>query len=87
MLRRSSSTCRRTGGSPRTRGIIVADAITWHGADAHLAAQGDVPPAAVARGLLFRVLTSSEQYRDHADDVVLELEAERYNGAARTFGW
>lgn len=68
-------------------GIVVADAITWHGADADLAAQLDVPPSAIARGLMFRILTSSEQYRDHADDEVLELEAERYADAVRTLGW
>ncbi len=40
-------------------GIVVADALCWHGAAPELLGEVDVPVEAVARGLLFRLLTSS----------------------------
>jgi uncharacterized protein (TIGR02569 family) len=42
-------------------GIVVADAMTWHGAPATLTDDLGVPVAAVARGLLFRLLTDEQR--------------------------
>ena len=39
-------------------GVVVADALCWHDASPSLLDDVDVPLAAVARGLLFRVLTA-----------------------------
>jgi hypothetical protein len=39
-------------------GVVVADALCWHDASSSLLDDVDVPLAAVARGLLFRVLTA-----------------------------
>lgn len=41
-------------------GIVVADALSWGGAPPSLPDEAGVSTAAVARGLLFRLLTSSE---------------------------
>lgn len=48
-------------------GIVVADAIAWHGADSGLVRDAGVSPVAVARGLLFRVLTTNAMQQEHPD--------------------
>ncbi len=67
-------------------GIVVADALTWYDGGAGLLTDLGVPAEAAARGLLFRVLTSSEGHREFADDELLEIELERYESAARVLG-
>ncbi len=57
-------------------GIIVADALCWHAAPPQILEVADVSIAAVARGLLFRVLTASRAHR-HGSAKLLE-EAKRY---------
>lgn len=57
-------------------GIIVADALCWHAASPEILGEVDVPIAAVARGLLFRVLTASRRHA-RGSGGLLE-EAQRY---------
>ena len=59
-------------------GIVIADAICWHGAQHRLAHDAGVSMAAVARGLLFRVLTTNAMQQDRPDPSVLTLEVDRY---------
>jgi hypothetical protein len=40
-------------------GVVVADALCWHDAQASLADDLGVPRSAVARALLFRLLTTT----------------------------
>lgn len=61
-------------------GIAVADALCWHGAPAQLVRDVDVPVEAVARGLLFRVLTSGTVLPP-GDSV--EVHAQRYRSVMR----
>jgi hypothetical protein len=56
-------------------GIVVADALCWHAAPPHTLHQVGVPVEAVARGLLFRALTSSRVQRSRRE---LAEEADRY---------
>lgn len=58
-------------------GIVVADALCWHGAPASLPADVGVPVAAVARALLFRMATDDERGVAGAD---------RYGAAAAAIG-
>jgi hypothetical protein len=60
-------------------GIVIADALSWHGAPATLHDELDVPVAAVARGLLFRVLTASRIRTERSPGLV--DEAHRYGSA------
>ena len=60
-------------------GIVLADAITWYGAPASLG----VPRAAVARGLLFRLLTTDQHARTTA---LPAAEVERYRQAVTLLG-
>ena len=57
-------------------GIIVADALCWHAAPPEILGEADVPIAAVARGLLFRVLTASRAHRRGSANLL--EEAQRY---------
>lgn len=43
-------------------GIVIADALCWHAAAPDILDQLDVPVAAVARGLLFRILTTGNDH-------------------------
>jgi hypothetical protein len=61
-------------------GVVIADALTWHDAPASLATELAVPVEAVARALVFRVLTSQLRAAVLADS--LEDEAWRYDRAA-----
>jgi uncharacterized protein (TIGR02569 family) len=60
-------------------GIVLADALSWHRAPAKLLEEVDVPPAAVARGLLFRILAASRIHRERSPGLV--DEAHRYGVA------
>lgn len=70
-------------------GVVVADALTWHDAPVDLAPELDVTPEAVARGLLFRVLTSS-LLLDRAVAVIgaveIDVEVGRYERATAALG-
>lgn len=65
-------------------GIVVADALCWHGAPAQLLRDVGVPVEAVARGLLFRVLASGEVFPPGDDGV--EEHAQRYRSVAGALG-
>jgi uncharacterized protein (TIGR02569 family) len=67
-------------------GIVLADALTWYDEPVSSADRLGVERADVARGLLFRVLTSSERLADHVDTEVAHLEAERYAAAVDALG-
>lgn len=66
-------------------GIVVADAVCWHGARPDLADQLGVPLPAVARGLLFRVLTAAELTTSATPDVLAE-QVRRHTAAADVLG-
>ena len=63
-------------------GIVVADALCWHDAPASLWDTVDVPVAAVARALLFRMATTNERI----GSVEMRDEARRYEVAAAAIG-
>lgn len=65
-------------------GIVVADALCWHAASPQILEETDVPIAAVARGLLFRVLTASRTCAP-GDGALLE-EARRYRSVVAALG-
>ncbi len=67
-------------------GIVVADALCWHGAPASLREAVDVPVPAVARALLFRMATTNERVAAGAGDVDLPDEARRYGQATAAIG-
>ncbi len=66
-------------------GIVVADALCWHGATAHLPRELGVPIAAVARGLLFRLLTRTDEHLPHDADR-LQDEVHRYTTVLDALG-
>lgn len=57
-------------------GVVIADALCWHAAPPGILEDVDVPVAAVARGLLFRVLTASRIHQQQGAGLV--EEARRY---------
>ncbi len=65
-------------------GIVIADAICWHGAGADLVRDAGVSLAAVARGLLFRVLTTNAMQQDRPDASGLARDLASYMDAARS---
>jgi uncharacterized protein (TIGR02569 family) len=67
-------------------GIVVADALCWHGARASLWKAVDVSVAAVARALLFRMATTNERVTSGAGGADLQDEARRYGFAAAAIG-
>jgi uncharacterized protein (TIGR02569 family) len=68
-------------------GIVVADALCWHGATPSLLTEIGVPESAVARGLLFRMLTTSERVlRGEVAAADIVEEAHRYEEAASAIG-
>jgi hypothetical protein len=65
----------------------VADALCWHGAASSLLVEVGVSQSAVARGLLFRMLTTSERVlRGEAAAADIDEEAHRYQEAASAIG-
>jgi len=68
-------------------GVVVADALCWHGARVDLLDRAQVPVGAVARALLFRMATTAERVRTPASGAVdLRDEARRYARAATAIG-
>ena len=67
-------------------GVVIADALCWHGAQASLLDQTGVSGAAVARALLFRMATTSQAVSAGAPRVDVEDEAQRYHRAAGAIG-
>ena len=68
-------------------GVVLADALCWHGAPPSLLTELGVPVAAVARGLLFRMLTTSARVALGELPVTdLVDEAHRYDAAASAIG-
>jgi uncharacterized protein (TIGR02569 family) len=67
-------------------GVVVADALCWHGAPPTLWKTLDVPVAAVARALLFRMATTNERFPSGAAGPELRDEARRYGLAAAAIG-
>ena len=68
-------------------GVVLADALCWHDASPSLLTDAGVSVAAVARGLLFRLLTTNERVA-RGDMSVADVadEAHRYNQAASAIG-
>lgn len=71
--------------SAYAEGVIVADALCWHGADTSLLEQLDVSVAAVARALIFRMFTTGQRVRSLATDSVRD-ELLRYEHATALLG-
>lgn len=67
-------------------GVVIADALCWHGAAASLLDHAGVPVAAVARALLFRLATTSQAASVGSAGVDVEDEARRYDRAATAIG-
>jgi uncharacterized protein (TIGR02569 family) len=67
-------------------GVVVADALCWHGADASLLEPAKVSVAAVARALLFRMATSSQAVTLGVGCVDVADEAGRYDSAITAIG-
>jgi uncharacterized protein (TIGR02569 family) len=67
-------------------GVVVADALCWHEAPTSLWETVQVPVAAVARALLFRMTTTNERIRLGADGIDVQDEARRYGRAAEAIG-
>ncbi len=66
--------------------VVVADALCWHGAPAHLLVEVDVSVAAVARALLFRMATTNELLAAGTETADAAAEAQRCSRAARAIG-
>ncbi len=67
-------------------GVVVADALCWHGAQASLSELAGVSVAAVARALLFRMATTNQVVASGVGGVDLHDEARRYDLAAAAIG-
>lgn len=67
-------------------GIVIADALVWHGASVRLLDLAHVPMSAVARALLFRIGATSERVKagDRGSDVA--DEARRYHRVSAMLG-
>jgi hypothetical protein len=63
-------------------GVVLADALCWHGAPASVLEETGVTVPAVARALLFRLATTNEFAVSGARVVNLHGEARRYSLAA-----
>ncbi len=68
-------------------GIVVADAMCWHHAPATVLKDAYVSAEAVARGLLFRVLTTNEVHRALPNHPVLADEVRRYLAVVTSLGF
>jgi uncharacterized protein (TIGR02569 family) len=67
-------------------GVVLADALCWHGAPGSVLEQAGVSVAAVARALLFRMATTNERAASGVHGVDLADEARRYSLAADALG-
>lgn len=67
-------------------GVVIADALCWHGAAASVLDEVGVSVAAVARALLFRLVTTNELLVDGLMRVDVDTEADGYRRAAALIG-
>jgi uncharacterized protein (TIGR02569 family) len=67
-------------------GVVIADALCWHGASASVLQEVGVSVTAVARALLFRLVTTNELLLAGLATVDPDAEAERYRRAASLIG-
>ncbi len=67
-------------------GVVVADALCYHGASGSAFPMMGVPLTAVARALLFRVATTNALVASGTVSVDLPDEAQRYEQAALALG-
>jgi hypothetical protein len=67
-------------------GVVIADALCWHGASASVLQEVRVSVTAVARALLFRLVTTNELLLAGLATVDPDAEAERYRRAASLIG-
>jgi hypothetical protein len=67
-------------------GIVVADALCWHGAQPSVLDQTGVPVEAVARGLLFRMATTNIRADSGEARLDPDDEAQRYERAITAIG-
>ncbi|MFL6132898.1 MAG: TIGR02569 family protein [Nocardioidaceae bacterium] len=67
-------------------GVVVADALCWHNAEASLLEVTGVSVAAVARALLFRMATTNTAVTCGQRDIDVQDEARRYRLAAEAIG-
>jgi uncharacterized protein (TIGR02569 family) len=67
-------------------GVVLADALCWHGASASVLGEVGVSVTAVARALLFRLVTTNELLSAGLTTVDPVAEAERYGRAAALIG-
>ena len=67
-------------------GIVLADALCWHAAPADVVELSGVSVGAVARGVVFRMATTTERLASGHDAADLHDEARRYARAATAIG-
>jgi uncharacterized protein (TIGR02569 family) len=67
-------------------GIVLADALCWHDAPADVLELSGVSVGAVARGLVFRMATTTERLASGHDTADVQDEARRYARAATAIG-
>lgn len=67
-------------------GIVMADALAWHGQRSELLDRAGVSVSATARGILFRVCTSSVMAQEQKGLWDLEEEVRQYTHAAKEIG-
>lgn len=67
-------------------GVVLADALCWHGAPGSLLDDLGVPVAAVAQALLFRALTTQERADAGVGLGTFDAEVARYEAAAAAIG-
>ena len=67
-------------------GVVVADALCWHGARRSLLDRVGVSTTAVARALMFRMATTNERVVSGVAGIDLQDEARRYRTAASAIG-
>ena len=67
-------------------GVVVADALCWHGADASLLGDLGVSVPAVARAMLFRLWTTHERVLTGVGRKDLAEEVDAYAGAVGALG-
>jgi hypothetical protein len=67
-------------------GVVIADALCWHGAQPSLLEETGVSVTAVARALLFRMATTNQAVSVGGARADLEDEARRYAYAAAAIG-
>lgn len=67
-------------------GVVIADALCWHGAPASVLEEVGVSVSAVARALLFRLVTTNELLMAGLTTLDPDAEADRYRRAAALIG-